>query len=85
MFKCGASIRLYLVVALDWMRPVEPVPPPLGPLGVIGFPVCDYCLSLFHGAVRYRRYRYVTVQHGHRHLHGDPITATGGWKLLKYV
>lgn len=70
-------------VRLD--APTGTCPPPLAALGVIGFPVCDYCLSLFHGAVRYRRYRYVTVQHGHRHLHGDPITATGGWKLLKYV
>lgn len=53
------------------------------PRGVIGFPVRDYCLSLFYGAVRYRRYRCVTVFRGYKHLHGAPITATGRVEVIK--
>lgn len=51
--------------------------------GVIGFPVRDYYLSLFHGAVRYRQYRCVTVHRGYRYLHGKPITATGRVEVIK--
>lgn len=39
------------------MRYTGRIHSPVGALGVIGFPVGDYYLSLFHGAVRYRQYR----------------------------
>lgn len=58
-------------------------PAPWNAYGLIGFSVRDYYLSLFHGAVRYRQYLYVTVHRGYRYLHGEPITATGRVEVIK--